>query len=118
MVSFTRDVVYLNDGDVVEMDEHSYNLSSLFSGSVSRQKSRVEWDAEDAQLGLYPHYMLKEIFEQPTALRNVMRGRLNWEQSDAKLGGLQDLKLSSVKTNTNSRLRHSTSRRKKWVSIS
>jgi glucosamine--fructose-6-phosphate aminotransferase (isomerizing) len=97
MVSFTRDVVYLNDGDVVEMDEHSYNLSSLFSGSVSRQKSRVEWDAEDAQLGLYPHYMLKEIFEQPTALRNVMRGRLNWEQSDAKLGGLQDLKLSSVK---------------------
>jgi glucosamine--fructose-6-phosphate aminotransferase (isomerizing) len=97
MVSFTRDVVYLNDGDVVEMDERSYNLSSLFSGSVSRQKSRVEWDAEDAQLGLYPHYMLKEIFEQPTALRNVMRGRLNWEQSDAKLGGLQDLKLSSVK---------------------
>ena len=97
IVSFTRDVVYLNDGDVVEMDERSYNLSSLFSGSVSRQKSRVEWDAEDAQLGLYPHYMLKEIFEQPTALRNVMRGRLNWEQSDAKLGGLQDLKLSSVK---------------------
>jgi len=97
MVSFTRDVIYLSDGDIIELDERSYNIASLFSGHVSRNKSRVDWTSEDTDLGGFPNYMLKEIFEQPTAIRNVMRGRLNWEHSDAKLGGLQNVKLANIK---------------------
>lgn len=97
MVSFTRDVIYLNDQDVVVIDDRGYHISTLSAKDVQREKSRVDWDAGDAELGNFPHYMLKEIFEQPTSLRNVMRGRLNWDQGDAKLGGLHDVKLSQVK---------------------
>jgi len=97
IIPYTNDVIYLNDGDIVEVSKDTYGLSGLFSRNIVRQTSRVEWNTEDAELGGFPHYMLKEIFEQPTALRNVMRGRMDWEHSTSKLGGLQDLKLSSVK---------------------
>ncbi len=69
IVAHTRDAVYLNDFDIV---------------AVSRDK----FEAEDVSKGDFPHYMLKEIFEQPNSVRDAMRGRLNTEECTAKLGGL------------------------------
>ena len=51
-------------------------------------RSKVEFSAEDVSKGDYPHYMLKEIFEQPETIRDAMRGRLSREEASAKLGGL------------------------------
>src|SRR5207245_1037700 len=53
-----------------------------------RQVSKVEFTAEDIKKGDYPHYMLKEIFEQPDSVRDAMRGRLSLDECTAKLGGL------------------------------
>lgn len=88
VVNHTRDVVYLNDYDIVIITQDSYDVQS-FSGTPAEVKiSRVEFSADDAEKGAFPHYMLKEIYEQPQSLRNAMRGRLSRDECTAVLGGL------------------------------
>lgn len=88
VVNHTRDVVYLNDYDIVTITQDSYDVQS-FSGTPAEVKvSRVEFSADDAERGDFPHYMLKEIYEQPQSLRNAMRGRLSRDECTAVLGGL------------------------------
>ena len=88
IVAHTRDAVYLNDFDIVAVERDNFEISSLAGEIGSRQVSKVEFDAEDIGKGEYPHYMLKEIFEQPDSVRDAMRGRLNLEDCTSKLGGL------------------------------
>ncbi len=88
LVAHTRDVVYLNDHDLVWIADGSYQLTSLTRAQIDREVRKVEWDSEAAQRGDFAHFMLKEIFEQPASLENVMRGRLDWENCSARLGGL------------------------------
>jgi glucosamine--fructose-6-phosphate aminotransferase (isomerizing) len=88
IVAHTRDAVYLNDFDVVALEPDNFEISSLAGEIGSRQVSKVEFSAEDIKKGDYPHYMLKEIFEQPDSVRDAMRGRLNVDDCTAKLGGL------------------------------
>jgi glucosamine--fructose-6-phosphate aminotransferase (isomerizing) len=88
IVAHTRDAVYLNDFDIVAVERDNFEISSLAGEIGSRQVSKVEFDAEDIKKGDYPHYMLKEIFEQADSVRDAMRGRLNFEDCTAKLGGL------------------------------
>jgi glucosamine--fructose-6-phosphate aminotransferase (isomerizing) len=88
IVAHTRDAVYLNDFDVVALEPDNFEISSLAGETGSRQVSKVEFSAEDIKKGDYPHYMLKEIFEQPDSVRDAMRGRLNVDDCTAKLGGL------------------------------
>ena len=88
IVAYTRDAVYLNDFDVVAVERDKFEISSLDGESEPREVSKVEFTAEDIKKGDYPHYMLKEIFEQPDSVRDAMRGRLSLEECTAKLGGL------------------------------
>jgi glucosamine--fructose-6-phosphate aminotransferase (isomerizing) len=88
IVAYTRDAVYLNDFDVVAVGPDKFEISSLAGDSTEHPVSKVDFTAEDVGKGDYPHYMLKEIFEQPNTVRDAMRGRLNTEESTAKLGGL------------------------------
>jgi glucosamine--fructose-6-phosphate aminotransferase (isomerizing) len=88
IVAYTRDAVYLNDFDVVAVERDKFEISSLAGEIGDRQVSKVEFTAEDIKKGDYPHYMLKEIFEQPATVRDAMRGRLSLEECTAKLGGL------------------------------
>jgi glucosamine--fructose-6-phosphate aminotransferase (isomerizing) len=88
IVAYTRDAVYLNDFDVVALERDKFEISSLAGEIGDRQVSKVEFTAEDIKKGDYPHYMLKEIFEQPATVRDAMRGRLSLEECTAKLGGL------------------------------
>ena len=88
IVGHTRDVVYLDDYDLVTVERDHFDIASLAGTDAKFQVSKVEFTAEEADLGEYPHYMLKEIFEQPDAIRDAMRGRLSAEDSTAKLGGL------------------------------
>jgi glucosamine--fructose-6-phosphate aminotransferase (isomerizing) len=78
----------LNDFDVVALDRDKFEISSLAGEDVNHQVSKVEFSAEDIKKGDYPHYMLKEIFEQADSVRDAMRGRLSAEECTAKLGGL------------------------------
>ena len=88
IVAYTRDAVYLNDFDVVAAGRDKFEITSLAGDSSEHSVSKVEFTAEDIGKGDYPHYMLKEIFEQPDTVRDSMRGRLNPEECTAKLGGL------------------------------
>jgi len=88
IVAYTRDAVYLNDFDVVAAGPDKFEISSLAGDITEHPVSKVDFTAEDVGKGDYPHYMLKEIFEQPNTVRDAMRGRLNPDESTAKLGGL------------------------------
>src|SRR6266508_612758 len=88
IVAYTRDAVYLNDFDIVAAGQDKFEITSLAGDSSEHPVSKVEFTAEDIGKGDYPHYMLKEIFEQPNTVRDAMRGRLNADECTAKLGGL------------------------------
>ena len=88
IVAHTRDVVYLNDFDLVSLDRENFEISSIDGAVGQHAVSKVEFTAEDIKKGDYPHYMLKEICEQPDTVRDAMRGRIVLEDSAAKLGGL------------------------------
>jgi len=88
IVAYTRDAVYLNDFDLVAAGPDKFEISSLAGDITEHPVSKVEFTAEDIGKGDYPHYMLKEIFEQPNTVRDAMRGRLDPEECTAKLGGL------------------------------
>ena len=88
IVAHTRDAVYLNDFDIVAVEPDKFEISSVAGESGSYEVSKVEFTDEDVKKGDYPHYMLKEIFEQPGSVRDAMRGRLSSDECSAKLGGL------------------------------
>ncbi len=89
IVAHTRDVIYLNDYDLVTLTRNSYEVSSLDTTRTANvQVSRVDFTEEDSEKGAFEHFMLKEIYEQPQSIRNALRGRLNRDEATAILGGL------------------------------
>jgi glucosamine--fructose-6-phosphate aminotransferase (isomerizing) len=90
VIAHTRDVVYLDDGDYAVLEANGYRTFKLEGEEVRRSVHEVTWDLDSIEKGGYEHFMLKEIFEQPSSLRDVMRGRLLEEEGDAKLGGISE----------------------------
>jgi glucosamine--fructose-6-phosphate aminotransferase (isomerizing) len=90
IVAHTRDVIYLNDYDIVTLTREGYTVGTLdTSGRAASVKvSRVDFTEEDSEKGAYAHFMLKEIHEQPQSIRNALRGRLSRDDATAVLGGL------------------------------
>src|SRR5438270_12436500 len=88
IVAHTRDAIYLNDFDLVALEQDKFEISAIDGAVGEHAVSKVEFSAEDIKKGDYPHYMLKEICEQPDSVRDAMRGRLTYEDCTAKLGGL------------------------------
>ncbi len=88
VVAHTRDAVYLNDFDIVAVEPDKFEISSVRGEAGNYTLSKVEFSDEDIRKGDFPHYMLKEIFEQPSSVRDAMRGRLNADECTAKMGGL------------------------------
>ena len=88
IISRTQNVVYLKDGEIVHITAKSFSISTLESEDVSPVVDKITWNIEDAELGTHAHFMEKEIFEQPAALENSMRGRFSEDGSTAQFGGL------------------------------
>ena len=88
ILAHTRQVVYLDDGDIAVLDRNGYRVVDLSSSEMRRAVSKVDWDLDQIERGGFAHFMLKEIFEQPQTIENTMRGRLLEEDGTAKLGGL------------------------------
>ena len=84
----THNVVYLEDSEVVHLTENDFSISTVSSKSVEAVIHQVDWDTSEAELGDYDHFMQKEIYDQPTALENGMRGRFSDDGSTAVFGGL------------------------------
>jgi glutamine---fructose-6-phosphate transaminase (isomerizing) len=88
VIAHTRNVVYLNDGDYAVITPEGYRVRHLDEGPVNRQVHEVTWDLAAIEKGGFEHFMLKEIFEQPKSLEDVLRGRLLEEEGSVRLGGI------------------------------
>ena len=88
LLPYTSKVIYLNDGDIAMVTPGKIDLRNINKMPVEREIARIDWDAGSAEKGKYAHFMLKEIFEQPEAIGNAIRGRLDLETGCSILNGM------------------------------
>ena len=86
LLPYTRRVLFLHDGDVVRLTREGVEITDLEGRPVQREAVEVDWTLEAAEKGGFPHYMLKEIYEQPWVLENTLGGRLREEEGTVELG--------------------------------
>jgi glucosamine--fructose-6-phosphate aminotransferase (isomerizing) len=91
IVEHTKQVVYLNDGEMVVLSRDSYEVKTTENVPLNKKVHRLEWDLEEIEKGGFEHFMLKEIMEQPESLENCIRGRVRLSENRVKLGGLIDV---------------------------
>jgi glucosamine--fructose-6-phosphate aminotransferase (isomerizing) len=87
----TDRVVYLEDNEVARLEPGNFAITTLENRAVSREITALEIAPQAMERGAFPHFMLKEIFEQPEAVENALRGRVNHSEGVAKLGGLESV---------------------------
>lgn len=92
IMKFTNKVIYLNDGEIATITPAGYRIQTIEKEVIKRKPEELDWDLESAEKGSFAHFMLKEINEEPEAVRNSIRGRINLEEGKAVLGGLTDVK--------------------------
>jgi glucosamine--fructose-6-phosphate aminotransferase (isomerizing) len=88
LLEHTREVVYLDDGEMAVVQSHGYEITDLKAQHVDKLVTTLEWDLEKIEKGGHPHFMLKEIMEQPESIRNALRGHLLEDEGTAKLSGI------------------------------
>jgi glucosamine--fructose-6-phosphate aminotransferase (isomerizing) len=94
IIGITRDVIFLDDDEYAIITRDNVSVKRVDQNSVSeldKEIFKIEFELEQIEKGGFPHFMLKEIFEQPESIMNSMRGRVLIEEGDAKLGGLSDV---------------------------
>jgi glutamine---fructose-6-phosphate transaminase (isomerizing) len=85
LLPYTRQMVFLHDGDMVVLSDSGFKITDLAGNTVTRPVDQIDWDAEAAEKGGYDTYMLKEIYEQPVALTNTLIGRLHDDTGEVNL---------------------------------
>ena len=85
VIAHTRKVIYLDDGEIVTIIPDNFFILK------EKKPEEIDWELKDAEKGGYPHFMLKEIMEEPEAIENVSRGRLVPDEGRVKLGGLHSV---------------------------
>ncbi len=88
IVAYTDKVVYLNDGEIVDIRRDSYSITDREERRIEKKVDQITWELGSIEKGDYPCYMEKEIFEQPESIARAISGRLDAENATAKLGGL------------------------------
>lgn len=90
IVEHTKQVVYLGDGEMAVVTKDNYDVKTIEDEDLTKEVHELAMSVEEIEKGGYPHFMLKEIFEQPRAIADCLRGRLNLEENTIQLGGLVD----------------------------
>ena len=88
VLPYTKKCVFLDDGEVVEICRDRMETVNLEDVAVTKHIEEIEWNDEEAEKGGYDTFMLKEIYEQPTVIKDAIRGRMNADEGTAYLGGL------------------------------
>jgi len=88
LLPHTRNMIFLDDGEMAEVTKTKVEIFNLKDQEVHKQIEHIDWNDERAEKQGYPHFMLKEIFDQPAVFEDAIRGRLDCENGTAKLGGL------------------------------
>ena len=91
IVEYTRNVIYLDDGEMVELTADNHVISEINSKTIlNKQLTEIDLSIEEIEKGEFPHFMLKEIHDQQHSIKDTMRGRLNFEDGITTLGGIAD----------------------------
>ena len=88
IIAHTRNVFYLEDGEIAVISKDGFVTKTIENELVQKKIEKISFDLERIEKAGYPHFMLKEIYEQPNTVADAMRGRLIQEEGVAKLGGL------------------------------
>jgi glutamine---fructose-6-phosphate transaminase (isomerizing) len=87
ILEYTRDMIFLEEGDVAELGKGGVVFTDVDGNRIERKPRTITWTAAQAEKGGYPHFMLKEIHEQPQAVSDTLRSRLLLDTSDVTLDG-------------------------------
>ncbi len=98
IIEHTANVIYLNDSEMAVISREGIRTLTIDNVPVTKDVEQIEWSLEEIALGGFDHFMLKEIFEQPEALRNCLRGRLDLRDQRIQLGGLEGVRRELAKT--------------------
>jgi len=100
LIPYTKRVVLLGEGEVAALRPGRLAITTLDGVAVEARVITVDWEAEQAQKGGYPHFMLKEIHEQPQALAGALRGRIDADTGLVALGdlGISDARLATLRS--------------------
>jgi glucosamine--fructose-6-phosphate aminotransferase (isomerizing) len=82
LLAHTRDVIFLEDGEIAEIRRDGLRLETVGGQTVTRAPTRITWSLMQAERGGYKHFMLKEIHEQPRAIEDTLRGRITLESGE------------------------------------
>lgn len=97
LLPYTRDVIRMWDGEIAKLYEDRIEISDLAGRPRSPTIEKISWDMDAAEKGGYPHFMLKEIHEQPRALRETLAGRISEIDGDVKLDlGMSDDEMEAL----------------------
>jgi glucosamine--fructose-6-phosphate aminotransferase (isomerizing) len=89
ILEYTNNVIFLEDGDIAEVSQKKFVIRSLDNQIKDREIEKLDLDISAIEKGGFPHFMLKEIFEQPESIQNSIRGRVILSAGNVKLGGLE-----------------------------
>lgn len=99
ILPYTRKVTYLEDGEFAVLTPKDFRIATLDRKAIERNHEKIEWSEDQAKKNKFPHFMLKEIYEEPEAVENAIRGRLVVKDGIAKLGGLEAVERELRKIN-------------------
>ncbi len=113
VLPYTRDILVIEDGEMVDIDESGVRIETIAGSPVVREITHIEWDAAEAEKGGFDHFMLKEIYEQPSVVEQTLSGRLgedgtisleDADWSDAFVPGLDKVWITACGTAYNAGL--------------
>jgi len=91
ILAYTKQVIYMEDGELAEVHKDKLITKTIHDDEVEKEIHEISMSLDEIDRGGYPHFMLKEIMEQPDSVKNSMRGRLIIDEGTAKLGGLENV---------------------------
>lgn len=93
ILEYTKKAIYLNDDEIAVITKNNYSISNLKGDNLDKEVHEIKWKVEQIEKSGFKHFMLKEIFEQPKAIKNILRGRIKNDKIKLTL----NLDLNSVK---------------------
>ncbi|MGM0439119.1 MAG: glutamine--fructose-6-phosphate transaminase (isomerizing) [Patescibacteria group bacterium] len=90
IVEHSKKMVFLEDGELAVVTQDGFEVTDQNENILDKESVEIDWDLEEAQKSGHPHFMMKEMLEQPKSIKNSIRGRIIEDEGNVKLGGLED----------------------------
>tara|TARA_Y100001936_G_scaffold253183_1_gene316340 strand:+ start:868 stop:2706 length:1839 start_codon:yes stop_codon:yes gene_type:complete len=97
IIEHTKNILYLDENEIILLNKNKYKVQNIETDLIIDKKIQyLDMDIQNIEKGNFDHFMLKEIFEQPSAIVNAIRGRIDYENNKIKLGGINDYAIDII----------------------